>query len=53
LFVNEHPDYQSLDIPSLIERMEHPALIYDCWRLFDSKSLGSIPGVHYAGISYG
>ena len=53
LFVNEHPDYQSLDMPGLIEHMVHPALIYDCWRIFDSNSLDSIPGVHYAGISYG
>lgn len=52
LFVNEHPDYQSLDMHSLIEGMNHPALIYDCWRIFDSKSLHTIPGVHYAGIGY-
>ena len=53
LFVNEHPEYRGLDIKELARTMESPAVVYDCWRLFDAKSVESVPGIHYAGIGYG
>ena len=53
LFVNEHPDYRRLEISELAATMEPPALLYDCWRIFDSRTLESVPGVRYGGIGYG
>jgi UDP-N-acetyl-D-mannosaminuronic acid dehydrogenase len=53
LFVNEHPEYRKLSIPQLAERMNKPALVYDCWRMFDAAEVRAIEGVRYAGIGYG
>ena len=53
LFVNEHPSYSELEILGLVQRMTHPAVIYDCWRMFDARSFESEAGIHYAGIGYG
>jgi UDP-N-acetyl-D-mannosaminuronic acid dehydrogenase len=53
LFLNEHPDYRQLDITSLCERLRPPAIVYDCWRMFDADAVRSVPGVAYAGIGYG
>ena len=53
LFVNEHPEYRGLKIEELTQRMKRPSLIYDCWRMFDSKAVGSLTDVHYRGIGFG
>ena len=52
LFVNEHPDYKQLDIVALIKRMRPPAVVYDCWRMFDPATVRSLPGVKYVGIGF-
>jgi UDP-N-acetyl-D-mannosaminuronic acid dehydrogenase len=53
LFTNEHPDYRRLDLEQVSKAMELPAVVYDCWRLFDSHSVEAMPGIHYASIGYG
>lgn len=53
LFVNEHPDYRQIDVAAVARRLAPPALVYDCWRMFDADAVRSVPGVAYAGIGYG
>jgi len=53
LFVNEHPDYRSLDIAQLAQELQTPSLIYDCWRMFDHKLVNSLPGISYGSIGFG
>ena len=53
MFVNEHPEYRSLQISGLARLMEKPAVVYDCWRMFEPESAESVPGIHYSGIGYG
>lgn len=53
VFMNEHPDYHALPIVELAQRMRRPAVVYDCWRMFDARLVESVPDVHYAGIGYG
>ena len=53
MFVNEHPDYRSLDIAQLAQELQPPAVIYDCWRMFDYKSIESVPGISYGSIGFG
>ena len=53
MFVNEHPDYQELPISELSAAMESPAVLYDCWRMYDSQKMEALRGIHYAGIGYG
>ena len=53
LFINEHPDYRRLDISQVAGAMQPPAVLYDCWRMFDARTVESAPGVHYRGIGYG
>ena len=53
LLMTEHPQYRELHISELASRMHKPALIYDCWRLFNAADVESVDGVAYAGIGYG
>jgi UDP-N-acetyl-D-mannosaminuronic acid dehydrogenase len=53
LFVNEHPDYRQIEVAAMARRLARPALVYDCWRMFDADAIRSVPGVAYAGIGYG
>lgn len=53
LFVNEHPDYRYLPMVELAKSMNKPALVYDCWRMFDSSQLESAPDIHYLSVGYG
>ena len=50
IFLNNHPSYKGLDISELAERMRKPALIIDCWRLFDSEELSKVDGLVYGSI---
>ncbi|MFQ5801307.1 MAG: nucleotide sugar dehydrogenase [Candidatus Methylomirabilales bacterium] len=53
LFVNEHPEYRKLEISKLTQTMQRPAIVYDCWRMFDTGTVESVPDIHYVGIGYG
>ena len=53
LLMIEHPQYRELPISELASQMRKPALIYDCWRLFNAADVESVDGVTYAGIGYG
>ena len=50
VFLNNHPSYKELDISALVEMMRKPALIIDCWRLFDGKELSRIDSLVYGSI---
>ena len=52
ILMNEHPAYRKLDMAELAKAMERPAVIYDCWRLYDPREVEAIPGVHYKSIGY-
>lgn len=53
VFLNNHPDYKNLDIVSLVATMNRPALLFDCWRLFDPLHVGKIDGLVYGSIGFG
>ena len=53
LFVNEHPEYRGLDIAQLAGELRSPAIIYDCWRMFDHKIIEAVPGIRYGSIGLG
>ena len=50
IFLNNHQKYKKLKIAKLIATMKKPALIYDCWRLFDKDKLNAIEGIKYHSI---
>ena len=52
LVITDHPEYAKLDLPRLLGTLRRPALVYDCWRLFDEDVVRDA-GVRYAGIGYG
>jgi UDP-N-acetyl-D-mannosaminuronic acid dehydrogenase len=52
LVVTNHPEYAKLDLPRLLARLRHPAVVYDAWRILDEESVRQA-GVRYAGIGYG
>ena len=54
LFINEHPVYRQLAPVDLVRPLAKPALLYDCWRMFDADAVRSASSdVSYAGIGYG
>ena len=52
LVITNHPEYAKLDLPRLLASLRRPALVYDCWRIFDEEAVRAA-GVRYAGIGYG
>lgn len=53
VFLNDHPSYRKLEIEKLLQSMKQPAVIYDCWRIFNDLKLGEERSVIYGGIGYG
>ena len=51
LVINEHPDYRKADVGALVRRLRRPALVYDCWRIFDEETIRAA-GARYAAIGY-
>jgi UDP-N-acetyl-D-mannosaminuronic acid dehydrogenase len=50
LLLNDHPDYRSLDLRSVLARTR-AGVIYDSWRILD-ENLIRAAGIRYAGIGY-
>lgn len=50
LILNNHPQFATLPIDLLSERMARPGLIYDFWNHFHSKTVDLPEGVQYIGL---
>lgn len=50
LILNNHPQFATLPIDMLSETMARPALIYDFWNHFHSKTVDLPEGVQYIGL---
>jgi len=51
LVITNHPEYAKLDLGRLLPDLRRPAILYDCWRIFDEETVRGA-GVRYAGIGY-
>ena len=51
LVITNHPEYAKLDLGRLLPGLRRPAILYDCWRIFDEETIRGA-GVRYAGIGY-
>ena len=45
--MNNHPDFETLDIRGLLAKAKHPALLFDTWSLYDADEVKKVKGVHY------
>ena len=45
--MNNHPDFESLDIRGLLARAKTPVLFFDTWSLYDADEVCKVKGVHY------
>ena len=51
--MNNHSSYTNLNINSLLETMNKPALFYDGWNMFSHQDVESISGIHYLAVGGG
>lgn len=49
VFLNNHKSYSNLDILSLSDTMNKPAIIFDSWHLLDNK-IRNTKGIDYMGV---
>jgi UDP-N-acetyl-D-mannosaminuronic acid dehydrogenase len=52
-FMNNHRSFENLRIFELSSRMNHPALIFDGWHIFEPADIKAISGIIYAGTGVG
>ncbi len=52
LLLNNHGFYSKLDLSQVLKSMRHPGLVYDAWRLLNSKDVLAIEGVTYMGLGF-
>ena len=45
--MNNHPDFDSLDIRGLLLKAKKPVLFFDTWSLYDADEVRKVKGVHY------
>jgi hypothetical protein len=45
--------YRDLNISRLSEGMRKPAVIFDCWNIFDPIEVKQIRGILYGGLGVG
>ena len=45
--MNNHPDFETLDIRGLLAKAKHPVLFFDTWSLYDADEVKKVKGVHY------
>ena len=45
--MNNHPDFDSLDIRGLLAKAKKPVLFFDAWSLYDADEVRKVKGVHY------
>ncbi len=48
--MNNHPDFDSLDIRGLLAKAKNPVLFFDTWSLYDADEVKKVKGVHYRRI---
>jgi len=53
IFLNNHKMYRDLNISRLSEGMRKPAVIFDCWNIFDPIEVKQIRGILYGGLGVG
>ena len=51
--MNNHSSYTNLNINSLLETMNKPALFFDGWNMFPYQDLENVPGIHYLAVGGG
>ena len=45
--MNNHPDFETLDIRGLLAKAKKPMLCFDTWSLYDADEIKKVKGVHY------
>jgi UDP-N-acetyl-D-mannosaminuronic acid dehydrogenase len=50
VIMNNHPAYQSAEIPELARRLHAPALLFDSWGLFTPEQFRGVSGLHYGTL---
>lgn len=53
MIMNNHPLYGCMDVSSLLETMNMPALVVDCWHQYRKAQIEMTKGVSYVGIGVG
>lgn len=48
--MNNHPDFETLDIRGLLTKAKNPILFLDTWSLYDADEVKKVKGVHYRRI---
>ena len=48
--MNNHPDFESLDIRGLLAKTKKPVLFFDTWSLYDADEVKKVKGVQYRRI---
>jgi UDP-N-acetyl-D-mannosaminuronic acid dehydrogenase len=50
VFANNHPNFQSMDLPALSAVMAKPGIIYDFWNMHNSEADAMPENVHYLSL---
>ena len=50
VIMNNHHSYMNWNVPSLVEKMNHPAVLIDTWHVFDPMDLKMLKGIVYGGL---
>ena len=45
--MNNHPDFETLDVRALAAKTKKPTLLFDAWALFDPEEMRKVKGVEY------
>jgi UDP-N-acetyl-D-mannosaminuronic acid dehydrogenase len=45
--MNNHPDFEALDIRGLLAKTKKPILFFDTWSLYDADEVKKVKGVQY------
>lgn len=53
IFMNNHPGYAELGLRELASLMNHPAVLFDGWHLFDPADVRAVDGLIYGGLGVG
>jgi UDP-N-acetyl-D-mannosaminuronic acid dehydrogenase len=50
LFLNNNPNFEKIDVFSMISKMKKPALFFDGWYKFSARDIMKIDNVEYQGL---
>jgi len=50
IILNNHHSYSNWNLPSLLERMRHPAIFIDTWHIFEPADIKMFKGIIYGGL---